>query len=1372
MENQFTLPFNPTPDTNSYPTDGIFDIRFSATQARYVRLILKRTSITPKDSYPIVICEVEVFGPNGRNSDLIQTIQKNVTVDMGKALVYGNLTYPKENAIDDNPRTDPDLCDCCSTTAEGWWTIDLGKEYLIQAIQIIGRSDGHGNQTKPFTVSVGTVSLGQMTSSLTEVYSGDPNQGNYAYFITLLPVKVIKVIKVWKKTPPPLTICEFKVYGLECIDGHFGKGCQSKGFCNGTYDMATGECPSCLSGYKGNTCSKACDKGFFGPYCKYACGNCSPGSTCSAQTGHCPKGCDNGFKGVFCKQSCDNNTYGKNCASHCGHCSTFPCDTFYGTCTGQTKVCELGFLPPKCDTECLDETYGEDCRSNCSRHCSNGDICSKKNGLCLNGCLLGYNFTGDRLCLTECIHGTYGLNCAENCGHCRDGLYCNTHNGYCMAGCARGYRGVKCEDGCPNGLYGYDCAFSCHCKSEEDMCDPENGSCFNGCAIGWGGQNCSSDLSIIKHDSHGVNAVQNSTYLTCNASNTFNGKTLMHATDNDTLLCQACSATTETTDPWLQIDLGQMFSVGYIRVYGRGGNQQSSNLFLSASNVSLLTSDGSDSIANITNASISGTIVELPLPRTFQYLVIRKTGVSVMSICEIGLYGKECPSDGSFGDRCRSSCHCRDSEKCNILTGKCTSPGCFQGWRGIACNICKLLNAIMTNYACLHNKFGRDCSETCHCYGDGECDQYNGTCKANKCEPGWRTASCDAECGNGTFGDDCESICNCAQCHHVNGSCSLYQSSCFDGYEGDTCSKLKIQNHVNVGAIAGGTVAAIVNDDKSFKKQPVKEGDYYSFNDAAPGIEIHLLWNYITEKMKNTCKHLYDEFATLTTGLVHKHDVAAQEKNKGKNRYKEMYAYDHSRVPLQTDKPDESDYINACFINGYEKVNKFIASQGPTKNMIDDFWRMIWQQKADKIVMLTNLIEMASTGSKPRRIRQFHFKTWPDKDVPDSAWCLVDFWKAVDTNSATNESPIVVHCSAGVGRTGTFIALDNLIYQAKAEKCVRLLQMVQTLRRQRVNMVQTKEQYVYLHEAVAEALLIGTHHVYSKQFDSFYKHMVNKELRSPRTRIEEQFDLIEKGVTEESVQEVGPEYGNIESMRSEIDAYRPNLNKRGSNFVQNLGTIFLPNYANKNTFLVAMSPTEQTLEEFWSLIEEQHITTLIMLTPQSHTAYKVVKTCQYLGSMDGKQIGNFVVNCIHEKKNKEFQEKCFSFKDVNNEDEDYLTTIRQFEFSAWREGEDTPTSVQPMLDMLEAVNRWQPHLLEKRPILIHCESGFHRSGLIAVLLNEFHRIQANKGQINIVESVKTMKQRNKDIVQSPTQLRYIYNVIQEHVKQMDVYQNM
>ncbi|WAQ98628.1 hypothetical protein MAR_023001 [Mya arenaria] len=174
----------------------------------------------------------------------------------------------------------------------------------------------------------------------------------------------------------------------------------------------------------------------------------------------------------------------------------------------------------------------------------------------------------------------------------------------------------------------------------------------------------------------------------CNALNIYNEKTLTHATNNDTLLCQVCSVTQKASDPWLQIDFGGMVSVGYIRVYGRG-NHQSTNLLISASNISFSRSNSPVTIANITNASISGTTVELPLPRTFQYLVIRKNGFSMMSICEVGLYGKECPAAGSFGDRCRHSCNCKDSKKCDILTGKCSSPGCFQGWRGAACDICK-----------------------------------------------------------------------------------------------------------------------------------------------------------------------------------------------------------------------------------------------------------------------------------------------------------------------------------------------------------------------------------------------------------------------------------------------------------------------------------------------------------------------------------------------------------------------------------------------------------------------------------------------------------------------------------------------------------
>ncbi|WAQ98528.1 MEGF6-like protein, partial [Mya arenaria] len=550
MDTQFTLPFNQTIDTNTYPTDGVFDIRFSATQARYVRLILKRTSVTPAEwgKWPIVICEVEVFGPN-------------------------------DKAIDNNPRTDPDGCDCCSRTADGRWTIDLGRKYLIKVILILGRSDGHFEQNKPFTVSVG-----ELTTNLTEIYSGAPNQGNHVYFITLQPAMVIQVIKVWKKTPPAiLTICEFQVYGLECLDGHFGPGCKDRGFCNGTYDMATGECPSCLAGYEGKTCSKVCKSGSFGPGCKYLCGHCLTGSSCNAQTGICPKGCGSGYKGSLCTQ------------------------------------------------KCVDGTFGDDCTSNCSKHCSGGDMCNKTTGLCPNGCLSGYNLTGDGLCLTKCTQGTYGLNCAEKCGNCRDGVFCNTQNGHCPSGCERGSQGAECKNGCPNGVYGYNCDYTCHCMNDSDECDSEYGNCSNGCAIGWGGQNCSSDLSIIKHDSHGVNAVQQSTFDMCNASNIYNGKTLTHATS---------------------------------------GNYQSTNLLISASNMSFSSSGNPATIATINNASMFGT----------------KTGVSVMSICEVVLYGKDCPVVGSFGDKCWEKCHCGDGQRCDILTGKCSSPGCLQGWRGAACN--------------------------------------------------------------------------------------------------------------------------------------------------------------------------------------------------------------------------------------------------------------------------------------------------------------------------------------------------------------------------------------------------------------------------------------------------------------------------------------------------------------------------------------------------------------------------------------------------------------------------------------------------------------------------------------------------------------
>ncbi|KAF6028141.1 hypothetical protein EB796_013539 [Bugula neritina] len=226
-----------------------------------------------------------------------------------------------------------------------------------------------------------------------------------------------------------------------------------------------------------------------------------------------------------------------------------------------------------------------------------------------------------------------------------------------------------------------------------------------------------------------------------------------------------------------------------------------------------------------------------------------------------------------------------------------------------------------------------------------------------------------------------------------------------------------------------------------------------------------------------------------------------------------LYPADDSRVILERETEEESDFINASYISGYAPGSpKFIASQGPTAATIDDFWLMIWQQKTSSVVMVTNVVEerkhkcdqywpddtstelrygditvsMVSADEwadymvrmlkvekdgEVRTVKQYHYTSWPDHGVPDSMSPFIFFYKRVKIETAKTTTPIVVHCSAGVGRTGTFIAMNNLLEQAKVEERVNFHQCVKKMRTCRPSMVQTEDQYVFLHQVVSEYLI-------------------------------------------------------------------------------------------------------------------------------------------------------------------------------------------------------------------------------------------------------------------------------------------------------------
>jgi len=233
--------------------------------------------------------------------------------------------------------------------------------------------------------------------------------------------------------------------------------------------------------------------------------------------------------------------------------------------------------------------------------------------------------------------------------------------------------------------------------------------------------------------------------------------------------------------------------------------------------------------------------------------------------------------------------------------------------------------------------------------------------------------------------------------------------------------------------------------------------------------------------------------------------------NRPKNRFTNILPYDHSRVKLQpADDEDGSDYINANFIPGFNSKREFIVTQGPLHSTRDDFWRMCWETNSRAIVMLTRCVEKGREkchqywpydtepvyygdiqvtimneshfpdwnisefrvmrGDTVRTIRHFHFTTWPDFGVPEPPQILVRFVRSFRDRVSPEQRPIVVHCSAGVGRSGTMIALDRILQGIRKYDVVDIFGIVHEMRKERVWMVQTEQQYICIHQCLLSVL--------------------------------------------------------------------------------------------------------------------------------------------------------------------------------------------------------------------------------------------------------------------------------------------------------------
>ncbi|OCT89431.1 tyrosine-protein phosphatase non-receptor type 9 [Xenopus laevis] len=247
--------------------------------------------------------------------------------------------------------------------------------------------------------------------------------------------------------------------------------------------------------------------------------------------------------------------------------------------------------------------------------------------------------------------------------------------------------------------------------------------------------------------------------------------------------------------------------------------------------------------------------------------------------------------------------------------------------------------------------------------------------------------------------------------------------------------------------------------------------------------------------------------------------------NRDRNRYGDVLCLDQTRVKLKRlNWQERSDYINASFMDGYLQKNMYIGTQGPLEKTFSDFWQMIWEQNVLVIVMTTRVeegghrkcgqywplssgsmstygavtvtnkatenhqhyrkstLELSTRQGKDKRlISHLQFLSWPDFGVPSSAAALINFRGAVKKEQQRlvqelgtqwrgppEGPPFVVHCSAGIGRTGTFCTLDICLSQLDNVGTVNIQETVQRMRRQRAFSIQTPEQYYFCYTSVLE----------------------------------------------------------------------------------------------------------------------------------------------------------------------------------------------------------------------------------------------------------------------------------------------------------------
>ncbi|XP_035385723.1 receptor-type tyrosine-protein phosphatase delta isoform X17 [Electrophorus electricus] len=576
-----------------------------------------------------------------------------------------------------------------------------------------------------------------------------------------------------------------------------------------------------------------------------------------------------------------------------------------------------------------------------------------------------------------------------------------------------------------------------------------------------------------------------------------------------------------------------------------------------------------------------------------------------------------------------------------------------------------------------------------------------------------------------------------------------------------------------------------------------------------PPIPIMDLADHLERLKANDNLKFSQEYESVDPGQQFTWEHSNLEVNKAKNRYANVIAYDHSRVLLSAiDGIPGSDYINANYIDGYRKQNAYIATQGALPETFGDFWRMVWEQRSANIVMMTKLeersrvkcdqywptrgtetygliqvtlldtVELATYcvrtfalykngSSEKKEVRQFQFTAWPDHGVPEHPTPFLAFLRRVKACNPPDAGPMVVHCSAGVGRTGCFIVIDAMLERIKHEKTVDIYGHVTLMRAQRNYMVQTEDQYVFIHDALLEAVTCGNTEVPARNLYAYIQKLTQLEAGENVTAMELEFKRLAntKAHTSRFISANLPcnkfknRLVNIMPYESTRVCLQPIRGVEGSDYIN---ASFIDGYRQQKAYIATQGPLAETTEDFWRMLWEHNSTIVVMLTKLREMGRE--KCHQYWPAERSARYQYFVVDPMAEYNMPQYILREFKVTDARD---GQSRTVRQFQFTDWPE-QGVPKSGEGFIDFIGQVHKTKEQFGQDGPISVHCSAGVGRTGVFITLSIVLERMRY-EGVVDIFQTVKMLRTQRPAMVQTEDQYQFCYRAGLEYLGSFDHY---